>query len=223
MESKVLPGRDQVEDKYKWAIEDLFPNDEAWKQEFDSTKVLMQKVDGYKGKLGESSKNLTEFLKLEDEIAYHVERIYVYANQKYHEDTSVSKYQGLSDQAGNLSVQFDTKTSFVIPEILTIPEERIKAFLLEDEELKVYEFLLAELVRKKSHTLTAEMEEMIALTGDMAESASNIFSMFNNADIKFPSIKDEDGELVEITHGKYTSLLESKDESFLYTLNRSRD
>ncbi|MDF2800292.1 MAG: yjbG [Anaerocolumna sp.] len=212
MESKVLLKRDQIESKYKWAIEDLFPSDEAWKTELDSTKVLMDKVDNYKGKLAESSNNLAEFLKLEDEISYHIERIYVYANQKYHEDTSVSKYQGLSDQAGNISVLFDTKTSFVIPEILNIPEDTLKIFIEENKELKVYEFLLEEIIRRKAHTLTADMEELVAGTGEMAESPSNIFSMFNNADIKFPSIEDENGNLVEITHGRYSSLLESSNE-----------
>lgn len=212
MESKVLLKRDQIETKYKWAIEDLFPSDEAWKKEFDSTKALMDKVDNYKGKLGDSSSNLTEFLKLEDEISYHMERIYVYANQKYHEDTNVSKYQALSDQAGNLSVLYDSKTSFVIPEILHISEETLKEFIAENQELKVYEFMLEEIIRKKSHTLNADMEEIIAETGEMAESPSNIFSMFNNADIKFPSIEDENGEPVEITHGRYTSFLESANE-----------
>lgn len=211
MENKTLLKRDQIEEKYKWAIEDLFPNDEVWKQEWDSTKVLLDKVDDYKGKLGISSAVLTEFLKLEDEISYHIERIYVYANQKYHEDTGVSKYQALSDQAGNLSVLFDTKTSFVIPEILQIPEDTLQRFLEENQELRVYGFLLEEIVRRKLHTLPADMEEIIAGTGEMAEAASNIFSMFNNADIKFPAIEDENGELVEITHGRYTSLLESPD------------
>lgn len=212
MESKVLLKRDQIETKYKWAIEDLFPNDDAWKKELESTKVLMEKVDDYKGKLGDSSNILAEFLKLEDEISYHIERIYVYANQKYHEDTSVSKYQGLSDQAGNLSVLFDTKTSFVIPEILNIPEEKLSVFISENKELKNYEFLLEEIIRRKAHTLNADMEEVIAGTGEMAESPTNIFSMFNNADIKFPSIENENGELVEITHGRYTSFLESSSE-----------
>ncbi len=212
MESKVLLKRDQIDTKYKWAIEDLFPNDDAWKKELEDTKALMEKVDKYKGKLGDSSNDLTEFLKLEDEISYHIERIYVYANQKYHEDTSVSKYQGLSDQAGNLSVLFDTKTSFVIPEILTIPEDRLNVFITENKELKQYAFLLEEIIRKKAHTLNADMEEVIAGTGEMAESPSNIFSMFNNADIKFPSIEDENGETVEITHGRYGSFLESASE-----------
>lgn len=212
MENKVLLKRDQVETKYKWAIEDLFTNEDEWKKEYESTKLLLDQVDAYKGKLGNSSNELANFLKLEDEIAYHIERIYVYANQKFHEDTGVSKYQALSDQAGNLSMLFDTKTSFVIPEILEIPEDTLKLFLEEDQALKVYKFLIEEIYRKKAHTLSAEMEEIIAGTGEMAESPSNIFSIFNNADIKFPSIEDENGEMVEITHGRYTSFLESTEE-----------
>lgn len=211
MSTTKLLKRNEIDNKYKWAIEDLFPNDEAWKKEYDDTKALLEKLDHYKGKLGVSADNLAAFLKLDDEITYHMERVYVYANQKYHEDTSLSKYQGFSDQATNLSVLYSTKTSFAIPEILAIPDETIENFLKTCEELKQYAFLLEEVRRKKPHTLTTEMEELLASTGEISEGPSNIFSMFNNADIKFPAVEDENGEMVEITHGRFVSLLESGD------------
>ena len=209
MKNSILK-RNEIETVHKWAIEDLFSNDTEWKKEFDEAIVLLDKLKEYKGKLSQSATTLLEFLKLQDEIAYHMERVYVYANEKYHENTKDSTYQGFADQAGNLMVQSDTAMSFVIPEILMIPEKQLIEFLKENSELEKYEFALKEIIRKKPHTLSSEMEELIANTGEMAESPSNIFSMFNNADIKFPAIENEEGEMIEITHGRYGTFLESE-------------
>ncbi len=211
MEKKKLKKRNEVESNYRWAIEDLFPNDEEWKKEYDLTKALIPEIVKYRGKLSESAEVLAEFYKLHDEVSLHLERVYVYANQKYHEDTSNGIYQGFSNQATNLSVQISSAVSFMVPEILSIPEETLGAFLASNQELKAYEFAIKEIIRQKPHTLSAEMEELIADTGEMADAPDNIFSMFNNADIKFPEIENENGEMVELTHGRYVSFLESTD------------
>jgi oligoendopeptidase F len=209
MDNKKQNKRCNIEDKYKWAMEDLIPGDEEWKAEYETTKELILKIEQYRGKLSESAEKLLEFYKLEDEIQFHFERVYVYANQKYHEDTSVSTYQSLSDKASNLEVVLSSALSFVIPEILAIPDETLKQFLASNKELQGYEFALTEIVRRKPHTLSSELEELVAKTGEMAEAPGNIFTMFNNADIKFPEIEDENGEMVEITHGRYGLFLEN--------------
>lgn len=212
MEQVKLKKRSEMDSAYKWSIEDLFTNDELWKEEYIKTKEEIEKIKGYQGKLSQSGKQLLEFLKLQDDISYHLERIYVYANQKYHEDTGNSVYQGYSEQAGNLAVSYDSAASFVNAEILSMPEEVLFNFVKNTPGLLQYEFALNEILRNKPHTLSGEMEELLAMAGDMASSPQTIFSMFNNADIKFPSIKDENGELVEITHGRFLGLLESSDE-----------
>jgi len=209
MEKKRQKKRNEIESKYKWAITDLFQKDEDWKKEFKLTEELISKVSYYQGKLSASAKELLEFCKLEDEISLHYERVYVYANQKSHEDTAESTYQGYSDQASSLGVQMSSALSFVVPEILAISEERLNQFIESSDELKLYEFGLKEIIRQKPHILSAEMEELIANTGEMAEAPDNIFSMFNNADIKFPEIQDENGEMIEITHGRYGMLMEN--------------
>jgi oligoendopeptidase F len=166
MDKNKLNKRNELDTKYKWAIEDLFHNDEEWKKEFDFTKDLITKVKQYKGKLSDSPETLLEFYKLEDNIHYHFERVYVYANQKYHEDTSVSTYQGFSNHASNLEVQLSSALSFVIPEILEIPEETLKGFLTANDELKEYEFALVEIVRRKpQHALAGSPPRR----GDIAE------------------------------------------------------
>ncbi len=209
MEKSRQKKRNEIDNRYKWAIEDLFQNDDAWKKEYDLTKDLISKVNRYQNRLSESAVTLLEFCKLEDEISYHFERVYVYANQKYHEDTSISTYQAYSNQASVLAVQMNSALSFVTPEILMIPEETLENFIASNQELIKYEFAIKEIIRQKPHVLSTEMEDLIANTGEMAEAPGNIFSMFNNADIKFPKIQDENGEMIEITHGRYGTLMES--------------
>lgn len=209
METKKLPKRSEVEEKYKWRIEDLYANDDAWQSEYDKMKELLEKASEYEGRLGKSSDILAGFLQLQDEIDGYMERIYVYANQKYHEDTNNSVYQGLSSKASSLSSNVSAAMAFAVPEILEIPDQTLADFVRENDKLKDYEIYLQNVLRVKPHILSKEMEELLADAGEVAEGPSNIFSMFNNADIKFPEIKNEAGEKVQITHGRYVSFLES--------------
>ncbi|MBH1939715.1 oligoendopeptidase F [Mobilitalea sibirica] len=210
-EKKNLPKRSDVEKKFTWAIEDLYPSDEMWQSEYEKLKEMLPKIAEYQGRLSKSGDLLLSFLQLVDEVGMLMERVYVYANQKYHEDTGNATYQDLSNKANVLSVQVSAAMSFATPEILSIPEEQISQFKLETEGLKQYDFYLKDILRLKPHILSAEMEELLADAGEIAEAPDQIFSMFNNADIKFPDIKDEDGDPVKITHGRYGQLLESND------------
>ncbi len=210
-ENKKLPKRNEVEKSHTWAIEDLYTSDELWQKEFDQVKAMLPKAAEYQGRLAKSGEILLSFLKLSDDIGRLTERVYVYANQKCHEDTNNAVYQDLSNKANMLSVQVNSAMAFATPEILTIPEETLVQYRAENEELKLYDFYLKDILRLKPHILSAEAESLLADAGEIAEAADSIFSMFNNADIKFPEIKDESGEMIRITHGRYGQLLESND------------
>lgn len=210
-QGKNLPKRNEVEQQFKWAIEDLYQTDEQWEQEYNTLKERAQKTAEYRGRLSESARTLLEFLQLSDELNIMTERVYVYASQKYHEDTGNPVYQDLADKAGVLIVQVESALSFVTPEILAIPEETLERFKEEEEGLRIYDFLLQNILRRKPHILTAQMEELLADTGEMASSPDNIYSKFNNADLKFPEIEDENGEKVRITHGRFIQFMESND------------
>ena len=211
VEKKKLQKRNEVDKKFTWAMEDLYASDDLWQQEYEKIKEMLPRALEYQGRLSKSAELLYGFLQLSDEISKRLERVYVYAGQKYHEDTGNPTYQDLSNKANALSVQVSSALSFATPEILAIPEETLSRFLQEQEELRVYDFYLKDILRLKPHILSGEMEELLADAGEMADAPSNIFSMFNNADIKFPEIKDENGEEVQITHGRYIRLLESTD------------
>jgi oligoendopeptidase F len=210
-QNKNLPKRSEVDVKYTWAIEDLYLNDELWQKEYDKLKEMLPKVTEFQGRLGKSAEILLAFLQLHDEIGKLMERVYVYANQKYHEDTANAIYQDLSNKANALSVQVNSALSFATPEILTIPEETIAVFKHEANELMLYDFYLKDILRMKPHILSGELEGLLADAGEISEAPGNIFQMFNNADIKFPEMMDENGEKVRITHGRYGQLLESND------------
>jgi oligoendopeptidase F len=209
--NKNLPKRSEVEVSYTWAIEDLYASDEYWQKDYDKLKEMLVKVEEFKGRLGKAAGILLGFLQLSNEIGMLMERVYVYANQKYHEDTANAVYQDLSNKAAALSVAVSSALSFATPEILTIPEETITEFKREEKGLLLYDFYLADILRLKPHILSGELEGLLADAGEIAEAPGNIFSMFNNADIKFPEIKDENGQTIRITHGRYSQLLESTD------------
>lgn len=210
-QNKNLPKRSEVDHKFTWAIEDLYASDELWQKEYDKIKELLPRVLEFQGRLGKAAEILLSFLQLSDEISKLMERVYVYANQKYHEDTANAVYQDLSNKANALSVQVNSAMSFATPEILTIPEETIVQYKHEAEELMLYDFYLSDILRLRPHILSGELEGLMADAGEIAEAPDQIFSMFNNADIKFPEIEDESGEKVRITHGRYGQLLESMD------------
>lgn len=208
-----LRSRDEIPAKYKWNMQDMFATDELWESEAQLVFDLANEIEKYKGKISKNAATLLEFLKKMDEVGYHATRVYVYANQKYHEDTAVSKYQGYSAKADNIFVAVNSATSFMKPEILAMDEEMMERFYKEEPELEKYRRLISEILRAKVHTRSEEVESILAQAKDMAVAPYNIYSMFNNADIKFPSVTDVEGNRIQITHGNFVSLLQEKDRS----------
>ncbi len=208
---KTLPSRTEIAVQDTWRLEDIFENDEAWEAEFKEVKDALPKISEYKGKLGDSAEAFLEALAYQDEVMERLGKLYTYAHMRYDQDTTNSHYQGLNDRASNLYTQASSVSSYIIPEILSMDEASIKSFLEEKEELRVYEHTLDEINRQRPHVLSAEQEALLAQASDVLGSSSNTFGMLNNADLEFPSIKDEDGEEVEVTHGRYIRFLESED------------
>ena len=210
--NKVLK-RDEISDEYKWNLEDMFASDELWEEEYEQTKELCNKIASYQGKLTESAATLLAYFQDTDEANYHLERIYVYANERYHQDTAVSQYQGYASRADSLMVMAESSSAFAEPEILEVSEETIDAFYKEQPELLKYQRAIDEILRKKAHTLSKEEEKILADAGEIAVGPENIFSMFNNADIRFQAIKDTEGNELPVSHGTFIQLMENKDRN----------
>ena len=166
-----LKKRNEVEPQHKWKIEDLYQNDEQWQEEVEVINTLVDELKQYQGKLGDSAESLYSFLSLSDKVDQLVERVYVYANQKFHEDTTNGTYQELADKATNVMMTVNSALSFTTPEILTIPEERIRGFYEEKIELLQYQRMIQEIMKDKPHTLSSEMEELLAQTAEIANAS----------------------------------------------------
>lgn len=205
------PTRDQIEEKYKWKLEDFYPSDEAWQESLEFLKEQIPVLETFKGKLGSSAETLAECLILDDSLGSLAHRLWVYAGSRLDEDTRVGKYQEMQDQAYMLYSQLGQAESYIQPEILSVPEETLNLFLDSDKRLGVYRFYIEDMLRRKEHIMSEEVENILAVATPVTRSPLTIWTMINNADIKFPNVVDEDGNEIEFTRGRYSKLLESKD------------
>lgn len=204
--SKVVK-RSEVPLEDQWNLQDLFENQAAWDKEYEEVKTLTKKAAEFQGKLSQAEAVKSCF-ELEDDISLKTERLYVYAHMHHDEDTANPTYQALSQKAKKLSVQVSESLSFVTPEILALPDQELDAFI-ENPILKPYQFTLVEMKREKAHVLSKAEEALLAQVGNLSQAPQTIFGMLNNADLKFPKIKDEHGNEVELTHGSYIQFLEN--------------
>jgi oligoendopeptidase F len=209
---KALPARSEIPVEETWKLEDIFASDEEWEQEFQAVKNMIPGIKEYEGKLGEGAETLYKALQFQDKLLERIGKLYTYSHMRYDQDTTNSFYQGLDSRMKNLYSQAASQLAFIVPEILSLEESKVAGFLNENPKLKLYEQAIAEINLQRPHVLSAEQEALLAEAGEVMDASSNTFGMLNNADLEFPSIKDEQGKEVEITHGRYIRFLESEDE-----------
>ncbi|RMF57082.1 MAG: oligoendopeptidase F [Calditrichaeota bacterium] len=206
-----LPERSQIDPQFQWRLEDIFENDAAWEKAFKELEETIPRIANFRNRLGESAQTLLECLKLRDTLYEKFGKIYLYAGLHNDENTAEPRYQAFRDRATSLMVQLNHTSSFIQPEILSLPEEKLRQFISTHEGLKEYQHFFDDLLRSKAHVLPPEQEQLLALGGELAQAPYTIFSMFNNADLKFPAIKDEQGREVEVTKGRFHRFMESRD------------
>ncbi|MFC2949916.1 oligoendopeptidase F [Virgibacillus sediminis] len=211
--AKELPKRSEVPHDRTWRLEDIFTTDEDWQAEFKSLQNDIPQIEEYQGKLGESAQTLYDVLKLQDRLSERLGKLFTYAHMRYDQDTTNSFYQGLNAQAENVLTKASSAMSFIVPEILSMDEDKLKRFLEENEGLKEYRKTLDEINRQRPHILSEKEEALLAEASEPMSNASQTFSMLNNADLTFPTIKNENGEEEDLTHGRYIRFLESQDRS----------
>ena len=209
--TKALPARNEIKIEDTWNLEAIFSTDQEWEQEFKSIQADLVNIGEYQGTLSQSAEQLYKVLQVQDGILERLGKLYSYSHMKYDQDTTNSTYQGMDARAQSLYAQVAGAFSFIVPEILSIDEEKIQSFLETNEDLKLYKHAIEEINLQRPHILTANEEALLAKASEVFDASSNTFGILNNADMTFPSIKDENGEEVEVTHGRYVSFLESKD------------
>lgn len=210
MDSEKLLTREEIKVEDTWKMEDMFASDEVWEQEFDKASEMVKQYKEFAGEVSKSKEVLLKYLIFNDEINLLAERLYVYSNQKYHEDMSLAKYQAYSGKAQKLVVEIGSANSFFEPEILDMDENLLKDWI-EEKDFADYRRTVSEILRSKEHTLDKKTEEILAKSRQMASAADNIYAMYNGADIDFPVVTDKDGKKVKITHGNFVPILSGTD------------
>jgi len=208
-----LPKREELSVEDTWKLEDIFATDKDWEQTYNALEKEIPKVAAYKGKLSDSAETLVALFKLQDHLSDQLGKLYTYAHMRYDQDTTNSFYQAMNQKAEVLLTQAGSNMSFIVPEILEIGKEKIDQFIAENTELAAYRHALEEITRQQAHILSEKEESLLALASEPLGSASTTFGMLNNADLKFPTITNEKGEKVDLTHGRYVGFLESKDRN----------
>lgn len=208
--NKVLK-REEVKVEETWNLEDIFSSDDEWEKEYIAVEEISKKAATIQGTLANGADALFKALTYRDEVSQKIRKLYTYAHLKTDQDTTNSFYQAMDGRVKSLLVNVSTALSFFIPELLSIEEEKLEKWVDEHEELKLYKQELEEINKQRAHVLPAEQEALLAQLSEVTDSSSETFSMLNNADLKFPKVKNEDGEEVELSHGRYSGFMESND------------
>lgn len=208
-----IPSREQIEEKYKWNLTDIYQSDEDWESEFKWVEENLHNYKNFEGKLSNAA-DLLHCFQFDDSINAKVEKLYLYAMLAKDSDMRVTKYQAMDSRIKSLYTKVSTESSFIIPEIVQIDDDKLISMISSNDDLRVYEKMIDDLLRTKKHTLSKEQEEILALSGEISQTPYGTYSIFTNADIKFPVIKDEKGNDVEMSHARFYAALYSKDRSY---------
>ena len=204
-------SREEIDSKYKWDLSSMFPSDEAFEAGLEELKAYCPKLLAFKGKISTSAQALLEFLQLEDKMTLLLYKIINYAERKSDEDTRVAKYQAYVANATSAYTQVGEATSWFAAELLAIPAESIEKFYAEVPALEFYRRKLNKILNQREHTLSAEEEALLARAEELAVQPTNIFSMFDDADLTFDDAVDSEGKTHKLTSGSFVPLLMNAD------------
>ena len=202
--------RSTIENKFKWTIDEMYPNEESIEKDIQKVKELIEEVKRYKGILADSEENIFKALNISEEASRILQNLYVYTHMKSHEDTRINKNQSNATKTDMLSTELSMATSYMVPEIIAMDNEKLENYL-KTERLSHYKKYVDDILRLKPHTLNEREEELLASVADLSGVPENVYDMLSFADLQFPEIEDENGEKVRVTHSNFSLFLKSKD------------
>ena len=209
METNKIPARADVPEKDKWAIQDLFATDDEWRAALAKAKEFIPRITAFRGRLAESGAVLLSFFRLDDEISLAFDALVHYAQRRSDEDTRVAAYQEMVSQVTRFAVEIQSAAAFETPELLAISDDDMNRLYAEAPELELYRLNIDRIRRRREHVLSDKEEAILAAAGEMAASPDDIYSMLNDADLKFPDAVDKDGNQHPVTHGTFIPLMQS--------------
>ena len=205
-----MKTRDQIDAPLKWKLDDIYATEELWEADYAAAQALVTAFSEHAGKLSQNADALYAALCDESRISLLIDHIYAYAHLHKDEDNGSAKYQGMTDRAIQLYVSAQAASSFLEPEILTIPEDALLRWAAQ-ERFSRFRFHIGDIDRRRAHTLSTEEERLLAMAEEPLAGAGNIFTMLNDVDLDYGTIVNESGETVTLTHGSYNMFLVSPD------------
>jgi oligoendopeptidase F len=209
-----VPERSEIDEEYKWSIESLFADDEAWEEALAAAEEQIDDLRVYEGRVDESAATLRQFLETYESVTRDISRISQYARLRSNEDTRDQSYQAMAAQAQSLTSELSSAISFFEPELQAVDEETLASFVEAEPALAEYDHYFDDIRRQREHTRSSEVEEILSEMGEVLDAPSETYQMLTNADMTFPTVEGPDGEPVEVSQSNFTSLLQKPDREF---------
>lgn len=203
-------NRSHIDKKYQWDLSTVFATDDAWEAELASLDSDLENAKAYKGRLTASSNDLLAITESYLALSRRLEKLYVYASMKNDQDTTVAKYQEYQAKATAIYAKFSEIFAFYEPELMQLSKEAFEDFVAETPALSAYAHFFEQLFKRQPHVLSQAEEELLAGAQEIFGAAGETFGLLDNADIIFPIVPDDEGKEIQLTHGNFISLLESK-------------
>jgi oligoendopeptidase F len=213
IKAATTPERNEIEERHKWDLSSMYDSAEAWDRHYREVESMVEALAARQGKLGEGADALRSALELRDAIGVQLEKLQAYAAMRHHEDMRLPGPQGTLQRAETLAVRYGEATAWFQPELLQIPEARLKEWL-RAEGLRVYGHYFDDLLRSKAHILSSREEELLAMAGKTTETGDNAFSLLTNTELRRRTVKDPEGVEVEVTSPVFYQALYSKDRRY---------
>lgn len=205
--------RSAIEDKYKWDLSKMYANEQEWEAHYKKVDAMIGEFAAKVGKVGDSAQSLLDALKLRDQINIELEKVAGFTSLRRDEDMRVSANQAMFQRATTLGVKWGESSSWFQPELLKIPEDKLREWL-KQPELKIYQHSFDDLLRTKPHILSSREEELLAMSSKATDATTDAFGLLSNTELRWRTIKDPEGKDLEITSSSYTAALQSKNREF---------
>jgi oligoendopeptidase F len=209
-----VPERSEIDEQYKWDINDAFADEDEWENAYERAESLIEDIKAYEGQTTEDASTLLDVLELRERLMRTVANVTAYARMRSDEDTRDQHYQALSARSQSLMSNAQSGSGFIEPELQSLTREEIDEMIAEEPDLEEYEHYFDDVLRRKPHTRSAEVETLLADLGEVTGAASEVYNMLTNADMEFPAVDDPDGEPVRITLSNFTKLQKNPDREF---------
>ena len=209
-----VPERSEIDESYKWDLESIFEDDEAWEAAYETVADRLDELRAYEGRVTEGPETLLELLELREAVFRQLARVTTYPRLRSAEDTRDQEYQAMAARASSLRSEASSATSYFEPELQSLTEAEVQAFIEAEPDLATYEHYFDDVLRMKPHTRSTEVEEVLAELSEVTDAPSEIYSMLTNADMTYGVVDDPDGEPVEITQANFTKLQTNPNREF---------